>query len=75
MGDAVDEILNLMDLSDENKKKYELVKSKFNEHFARDKYRLAYKWKKSQGGKKQGTHSQFSAAVTPKHSQLHQALL
>ena len=35
MGDAADDILSSMDLSDDNKKKYEPVKTKFDEHFAR----------------------------------------
>ena len=35
MGDATDDILSSMDLSEGDKKKYEPVKTKFDEHFSR----------------------------------------
>ena len=35
MGDVADNILSSMELSEDNKKKYEPVKTKFDEHFIR----------------------------------------
>ena len=42
MGDAANEILSSMDLSEDDKKRYEPVKIKFDKHFARER-NLIYK--------------------------------
>ena len=64
MGDAVNDILSSMDLSEDNKKKYEPVKTKFDEHFARGR-NVIYKRAKFNSRRQQDgeTVDQFVTAL------------